>query len=124
LAVEFPNALLAGASYWDFAAEDTASILEGKLKRVGHACEFETSLMLRLRPDLVKTSEMADGGLNLDPVLLRNVFIPLDMKRQTPQGGTGQPTLATSQKGEKLLAAVVANGIKVIQTLRSQPIRP
>lgn len=122
LAVEFPNALLAGASYWDFAAAEIVAMLEGNLKRVGHACEFETSMMMHLRPELVKNSEIADGDLLLNPELVRNVFIPLDMRRQTPQGGTGQPTKATSQKGEKLLNAVVASAVRHLQMIRNQPL--
>jgi len=123
LAVEFPTALLSGASYWDFAPKEIATLLEGKYKHVGHACEFETAMMLNVRPELVRKSEIADGGELLSASdALRGVFMPLDMKRQTRQGGTGYPSLATAEKGQLLMDVVVAKGIEVIKALRTAPI--
>jgi creatinine amidohydrolase len=123
LAVEFPTALLSGASYWDFAPKEIATLLEGKYKHVGHACEFETAMMLNVRPELVRMAEIADGGELLSANdALRSVFMPLDMKRQTRQGGTGYPSLATAEKGRLLMDVVVAKGIEVIKALRTAPI--
>lgn len=124
LAIEFPNALLTGASYWEFGLNEIAEILEGKRKAVGHACEFETSMMLFLRPELVRKNEIADDELNPSLSELSSVYIPLDMKRQTRQGGTGQPTLATAEKGERLLNAVVAKGVETIQRLKKISLNP
>jgi creatinine amidohydrolase len=120
LAVEFPSALLSGASYWDFASKEIASILEGTYKHVGHACEFETAMMLNVRPELVRKTEINDGGelLNANDAL-RNIYMPLDMKRQTRQGGTGYPSFATAQKGKLLMEAIVTKGVQVIKALRS-----
>jgi creatinine amidohydrolase len=123
LAVEFPTALLSGASYWDFASKEIATILEGGYKHVGHACEFETAMMLSVRPELVRKAEIADGGELLHASdVLRGVFMPLDMKRQTRQGGTGYPSLATAEKGKLLMDVVVAKGIGVVKALRAAPI--
>jgi creatinine amidohydrolase len=122
LAVEFPLALLAGVSYWDFAAKEIAASLDGKLKNVGHACEFETSLMMYLRPELVRKSEIADDSLLFESEALRDIYIPLDMKRQTHSGGNGQPTLATAEKGTALLNTIVAKGVKVIQAIKTRPL--
>jgi creatinine amidohydrolase len=119
LAVEFPNALLSGASYWDLASQEIAGLLEGNRKGVGHACEFETSLMLHLRPELVRTSEIADDDLKPMSETMRQIYIPLDMKRQTSHGGTGQPTLATAKKGEALLGVIVARGIETLKAVRA-----
>ena len=120
LAIEFPNALLTGASYWDFAGNEIAATLEGKRKGVGHACEFETSLMLHLRPELVRRNEIADDEISSTSEALRTLYIPLDMKRQTRQGGTGQPTLATAEKGKRLLEAVVKHGVEILKAIKSQ----
>jgi creatinine amidohydrolase len=119
LAVEFPEALLCGASYWELAENEIAMILEGSLKHVGHACEFETSLMMHLHPELVRSSEIADDGLNYSKDGLRGVYIPLDMKRQTRQGGAGQATLANAEKGKILLDLVVSKGVAAIKTIRA-----
>ena len=43
---------LSAASYWDLAQQELAALAEGPRKLMGHACEFETSMMLALRPHL------------------------------------------------------------------------
>src|SRR5262245_56004261 len=42
------------ASYWDLAAEELAVLAQGPRKNMGHACEFETSMVMALRPELVR----------------------------------------------------------------------
>jgi creatinine amidohydrolase len=118
LAMEFSAAILAGVSYWDFSTKEIAAVLEGDLKHVGHACEFETSLMLYLRPELVRKPEISDDGLRDASDALRNVYRPLDMKRQTRQGGTGFPSLATAEKGKLLLDTIVSQGMEAVKALR------
>src|SRR5206468_649874 len=103
LALEFPDSVLAGASYWDLAEKEIASILEGKRKNVGHACEFETSIMMHLRPELVRTAEIADDAVKNPSETLKGVYLPLDFKRHTNNGGSGHATLATAAKGKELL---------------------
>src|SRR5437763_1537538 len=41
--------VLGAASYWDLAAPELAALAEGPRKNMGHACEFEPSMMLVLR---------------------------------------------------------------------------
>jgi creatinine amidohydrolase len=120
LAVEFPQALLCGTNYWDAAEKEIAAVLEGSRKTVGHACEFETSLMMHLRPDLVRTSEIKDDDLKEQSATLRRLYIPLDMKFQTNRGGTGQPTLATAEKGRALMEAVLVELIEAVQAIRTK----
>src|SRR5437588_8913436 len=48
----YRNRLVAAASYWELAEQELAGLAEGKRKVMGHACEFETSMVLALRPDL------------------------------------------------------------------------
>lgn len=122
LAFEFPEALLTGASYWDFATQEIAAILEGSLKHVGHACEFETSLMLYLRPDLVRQGEITDDYLSPQPSAMSPLYIPLDMKRQTKFGGTGQPSLGTADKGRRLMEAIAVNAVAAIRAMRTKPL--
>ncbi len=117
LAIDFPNALLAGASYWDLAEKEIPALLEGNRKSVGHACEFETSLMLHFRPALVRKNEIADDHVKRPRGALSELFVPLDMKRQTNHGGNGQPTLATAKKGKALLEIIIAKGIATVKEL-------
>ncbi len=119
LALEFPQAILSGADYWEPAQDEIATLLEGQFKEVGHACEFETSLMLHLYPNLVRTGEILDDTLATAPEPLRGVFRPLDMKRQTRYGGQGQPTRASARKGKALVETLVLKLVAAIQTLKT-----
>jgi len=122
LAAEFPTALLSGASYWDAAAKEIAALLDGKRKSVGHACEMETSMMLYLRPGLVRVNNIYDDDLLAQNEALGALYIPLDMKRQTDHGGVGQASLATAEKGKAILEAVIHNTIQATAALRAHPL--
>ena len=106
LDASFPGAVLTGAAYWELAAEPIARLCEGPRKTVGHACEVETSLMLHLRPELVRTDRIADdpSDLGLPPGLFRAV----DFGRRTVAGAVGYPSYAASEKGGAMLEAIVA----------------
>ena len=56
----YRDRVLSAASYWDLAAPELAALAEGPRKTMGHACEFETSMMLALRPDLVRRDQIRD----------------------------------------------------------------
>jgi creatinine amidohydrolase len=118
LALEFPQTVLGGASYWEPAREEIAALLEGDLKEVGHACEFETSLMLHLYPNLVRAGEALDDAILPTSEHLRGVFRPLDMKAQTRHGGHGRASLASAEEGGVLMEALVPNLVKAIHALR------
>src|SRR5439155_14729956 len=51
---------LTGASYWELAEKELAALAEGERKSMGHACEFETSMVLAVRPDLVRRDQIKD----------------------------------------------------------------
>jgi creatinine amidohydrolase len=118
LAVEFPDAQLRGANYWDVANEEIAKIAQGPMQGIGHACEAETSLMLAVRPDLVRCGEIRnDLQAAQQPKALRGVYIAPDMKMQTKHGGVGYAELATAEKGKRLLDAIVARLVEVIRAM-------
>src|SRR5215831_1768985 len=50
----YRDRILGAASYWELADRELAALAQGPRKSMGHACEFETSMMLALRPDLVR----------------------------------------------------------------------
>ena len=66
----------------------------------GHACEWETSEMLHIRPDLVRMEE-ADVDLPPQDRLdhLPNTYTPIDWFSRQPELGRGTPGLATADKG-------------------------
>ena len=55
-----PDAQIAMLTWWTLAHEALLDIRESGFGGVGHACEFETSLMLHLHPELVHVDATAD----------------------------------------------------------------
>lgn len=118
---EFPQALLAGGPYWDAAKEVIADNLDGDHKFVGHACEFETSMIMRLRPELVNQAELRDAGaLGADNI--EGLFLPRDMKHRTKEGCSGRPDLASAEKGERMFAGIVDRVSTAVQALLNEPL--
>ena len=117
----FPETLLAAGSYWAVADEFIRETLDGDHKYVGHACEFETSMMLHVRPDLVDTQKLADAG-QLIPDQLDGVFLSRDMRQRTREGFTGRPDLATAEKGEQLFEGIVDRLVATVEKLLNEPL--
>lgn len=109
LTLEFQIPLAYG-SYWDLAAEPIAQILD-RQKRVLHACEAETSMMLALTPELIDRDELSQmhgpyvpgasgiGGVNAAAYRWRN------LASRSPNGVIGDASTATAEKGARLLDA-------------------
>src|SRR5262245_5865049 len=74
----YRNRIVAAASYWDLAAKELAALAQGPRKNMGHACEFETSMMLALRPDLVRRDLVRDDPPREEPAL-RGLYLAEDM---------------------------------------------
>jgi creatinine amidohydrolase len=92
--------LLLFATYWGLGRMPHRASPDTKQKQMGHACEWETSMMLRLAPVLV-------GDLtNLEQVEFGNAFEPATRgwitKDRTEPGHIGDPAQATAEKGETL----------------------
>jgi len=117
----YANALLAGGSYWSVADAWIRETLEGGHKFVGHACEFETSMMLHLRPELVHKDRLSNAG-ELVPDEIDGVFISRDMLQRTRDGYTGRPDLASSEKGERLFAGIIDRLVSVSERLLREPL--
>ena len=113
--------VLSAASYWDLAAKELAALAEGARKGMGHACEFETAMMMHLRPDLVRKAEILDDPLAEDPAL-RGLFLADDMKQKTDHGAVGYPSLATPEKGKLFLDAAVARTAETVEGLSRRPV--
>ena len=95
---------------------------------MAHSGEFETSMMLHLRPDLVDmslaeknvwtrahplaTQDMHQGGL---------LNAPADFSRAAkPSGVSGDPTVATAENGAKFYEATATRLREIIKTLYAQ----
>lgn len=116
LAQEFPDRILAGANYWDLAEKEWAALAAGPRKVMGHACEFETSMMLALRPDLVRKEKISDDPPN---EAFPGVFLARDFATSTQHGAVGFPSFAEAERGKALLNAAAAGGIAAARQLLS-----
>ena len=101
------------ATYFELSSADIAPFLEDQ-KRVHHACEVETSLMMVVAPDTVKQDRFPDAhgmlGMDVDKVLRGPPAKFHNFKIVTPSGVIGDARRASKQKGEKILA-VCAEGL-------------
>ncbi len=92
--------LLLFSTYWLLGSDPREADAGIRQPEMGHACEWETSMMLRLRPELV-------GDLaRLEAVEFGNPFLPaargwITTDRTRP-GHIGDPRGATADKGEIL----------------------
>jgi creatinine amidohydrolase len=112
----YPERMVAAASYWELASKELADLAEGDRKTMGHACEFETSMLLALRPDLVHR-EQIENDPPKDAAVFRGLFTAEDMKQRTDHGAVGYPELASAEKGKKFLEAAVGRTVEVVQAM-------
>lgn len=118
---QYPDRILSAASYWELAAGEFAKLVDGPRKEMGHACEFETSMMLHLNPELVRREEARNDPPRGDAAL-RGLFLADDMSQITTKGCVGFPELATAAKGERLLRAAIDRAVEVVSSLCTRPV--
>lgn len=110
---DHPDCQIAAATWWRAASEALMPLNETGPGGVGHACEFETSLMLLISPHLVRmeaiepqanvpTFDWAEGDLLRSP----RVALFRTMKQMTPHGAYGDPSQATVAKGAQITKIV------------------
>jgi creatinine amidohydrolase len=99
-------------NWWGPAAEQLKKLQEGPLGSVGHACEFETSMMLTIAPDLVDMSLAEDDGIQHRVESMwfdmlhgpaATCYRPFDVLSKN--GVFGRPSLASAEKGRRILDA-------------------
>jgi creatinine amidohydrolase len=100
-------------TYWTLGARPWET--EGSLhqRAMGHACEWETSMMLRLAPRLVgdyRGATAVEPGASFNPA--SRGWITRD--RSEP-GHIGSPHLATAEKGEHLFEVFAADVVALLE---------
>ena len=118
---DFPRAILTGSAYWDLASREVAALCQGPRKEMGHACEIETSMMLHLRPDLVRANLIADDPDDTPHELLGLTWAR-DFARRTHHGAVGHPERADAETGRRMLAAIVARVAAVASAVLNLPL--
>jgi len=109
-----PDLWVVLCTYWLTAAQGIRKVDIMETDRLTHACEYETSMMLVLRPDRVNMGK-AVGGLRDFPSAyysprspsVSRVAVARGFHDMTTNGAMGDPSLATAAKGEALLNAIV-----------------
>jgi creatinine amidohydrolase len=111
--------LLLSATYWTLgkSPRDTdASLVQS---RMGHACEWETSMILRIAPQLVGDYRAAQ------PVPQAEPFEPAHRgwttKDRSAPGHIGEPAAASAEKGERLLAHFAADLVAFLERVIAWP---
>jgi creatinine amidohydrolase len=123
LDVEFPGAALTGAAYWELAEAELAALCRGSRKSMGHACEIETSMVLHLRPDLVRRDSIRDDPATT-PAGLAGLSWARDFGRSTDHGAIGHPEQADADRGRQMLEAVVRKLAAVAEQVLGLPLEP
>lgn len=99
--------------YWDVAGQKINEIRESKLGGMGHAGEFETSIMMYLHPKLVHKELIhecdpvpGDPWFQRDLLGYKKYQKYANFNEVNPEGHIGQPHLASPEKGRLLFEAV------------------
>ena len=122
------NAAVSDALVHDVIEEHRRSAHGG----IGHACEYETAMMLHLRPDLVQMDkavkemgQMATKYFNWGDQPEPAVYSWMDWwSRFSPSGIAGDPTVATAEFGAILFEATCSRMVEVMREFRQIPVRP
>jgi creatinine amidohydrolase len=117
---------VAAVTYWHLIGEEIQAIRQTPIGGMGHSGELETSVMLVVRPELVRNDLIdADGPENPSKFEGRDLFAPgkvavaKPFKEMTRHGGIGDPRKASSEKGERILSVIIEKLAEVVNEIRA-----
>ena len=122
--VSHPDCRLTLLTWWRAAGDELLEITERGLGGVGHAGEFETSLMMLIAPELVRSDAIARGG-NIptyewaESDMLRGArgLVHRTTRQMTENGVFGDPTAASAEKGRQITEVVVDQLVRILREL-------
>jgi len=125
-------ALAAALAYWNLAQESEKKLRESEYPGgMAHGCEFETSIYMYLKPELVQRDKMvAETPSKISQFIYDDLFGsgPVHFvnrwSRVTTSGVEGDPFKATPEKGKEFTEEVIANLISFAQSFRAMPDLP
>jgi creatinine amidohydrolase len=118
-----PPFWIASAGWWGLA-DDVLRLPEMATSRPTHACEYETSMVLALRGELVDMTRAAGERMVMESRyyiadLLADarskVNVSLPFERMTRTGAIGRPDLGTADKGRRLLDVIAARIVDFVR---------
>ncbi|MGE3311152.1 MAG: creatininase family protein [Limisphaerales bacterium] len=105
--------LLLFATYWNLAVLGADDAREFSQSEMGHACEWETSMILRLNPAWVGRIDA------LEKVSAKGAFEPASRawltRDITTTGHVGDPASATAEKGEILFRTFSEGAVRLLE---------
>jgi len=117
-----PDLWLTMVSWFTIAGPQIAQIASLQQKHVTHACELETSMILRLRPELVKMGAAHGANIAFDSAFwsadssgASRVTIARTFEQTSHTGALGHPEMATPEKGEELFAVATREVVAFIR---------
>lgn len=123
------DAYLAISSWWELGREAIKQGMDAP--NVAHACEYETSLILALKPDLVALKEAREATMALDNDWVKTENEPAGrvtvfrrFRRLTAAGSMGKPTTATAEKGWNILQAAIDEAAAFVEDFSRWPDLP
>jgi creatinine amidohydrolase len=135
--VDNPDVQCGMLSWWDMLSVKAAVAGFRESEWTGHACELETSVYLAVDPGNV---DMSKAQADINPRMSRHFWS--DLVDHRPEGygtkvfmtdywstvsatGTwGDPTVATAEKGEKILRAASQELAEIVTDMRARPTLP
>jgi creatinine amidohydrolase len=123
------RARIAGATYFALAAARQGEFRQSAPGGMGHACEFETSLMLHLHPEAVRAEAAVacypDTGSPYRQTDLFGANLARgysDFRDLSPSGTFGDPSLASAEKGRRIFDICVEETVKLMRDFASWPV--
>jgi creatinine amidohydrolase len=115
-------------TYYDLAAEAFESARASALGGTGHACEFETSLMLHLQPDAVGDYSEVQRPINPRTASdMRDLLHPgttaigYTFDERFPEGVMGDPTVSSTTTGRAIYQQALERLTAFIDEFRHLP---
>jgi creatinine amidohydrolase len=127
------EALCGAINHWQLVWKEIVEMLEGGPYAADHACEWETSEYLHLCPELVQFDKIRDeiaaerGGPRWlyptvagdSPVKFMNFW-----SRMSETGTNGTPSLATAEKGRRMIELTIERLVTIAREFRDMPVAP
>ncbi|MEQ1935745.1 MAG: creatininase family protein [Fimbriimonadaceae bacterium] len=104
LKARHPHLTFGHSGYYGPIAEQVADVMEGPAKEIRHACEAEVSLMMHVRPELVRAEKLRDDGLVPEPPVFGMIH---HFDEMTVDGSFGYATQGSAAKGRIIFEAAV-----------------
>ncbi len=126
-----PDIWLAFSSWWTIAVEQIAALDAVEQEMVTHACEQETSMVLRLRPELVKPEVACGTNIPFDSAFYCPDFSRPNLwmveradEAQLFEAARDRDTAGTAEKGEALFATAVREVVAFVREFATWPTLP